>query len=571
MHRAPLRTLFIVLPPLLLAIWLGIAGSYCWMRDFLGIATVTLIVAGLLWRRRREKDGSGSPPTPTLTSGLSASGAFGWLLACWIVLSALDAVFSPTALPLRGSVAAPASVQPAADKLRIGLALSGGGYRAALVHAGVLQELAIHGIPVTNIASVSGGSIIAAFVSRGGDPADFVDAVTAGRFRFKRDLLSAFNLPRWLLPVGSFSRRDVQASLVRRLLLANEPRKGERRPALMLAMTDLRLGLSIGVTESGFMFAGPTTARFFKTKEAITVDGLGDLASGDLATIVAVSSAFPGAFPALQTSARMTMVIEPLETSRDTRALPLALVDGGVRDNLGLKLLQTINQEARGAGNNSLSWPGFRPDPSWALDFVIVSDGGQSFDAAEQPMGLLSQAWRAIDLSGLETGILRPIGMSSELPIITLSIAAELGLSPDAAIVQSVTRARAEARRDVFLQQRLSAEALARIVNLLPARDNGRRALADYLRTRSGPMNISDVDSRCAEPAKRDAPECHWRTLADLVLDDIDAITAVFRRSATLEDQYSPEHAEALVRLGRYFVLLRLAEIKQALATAGNR
>jgi predicted acylesterase/phospholipase RssA len=450
--------------------------------------------------------------------------------------------------------------------LRVAVALSGGSYRAALVHAGVLQELAAHGVPVTNIASVSGGSIIAAFLARGGDPADFVDAVKDGRFRLKRELLSAFTLPRWLLPVGSYSRRDVQASLLRRVLLAADPPPARARPALMLAMTDLRRGLSVGATENGYMLAGPTTSRFFRTGEAIVIEGLGDLAN-----IVAVSGAFPGAFPALQSVARMTMVAEPLLKSRDSKSLDLALVDGGVRDNLGLKLLQAIDQEARGTGNTSLSWPGFRPGPEWALDVVIVSDGGQSFDAAEGSLGLLAQTWRAIELAGLETGILRPILLSSDLPIISLSIAAELGLSPDAEIVQSAMRPHASARRDVLRSHLLTDQVLDRIVELLPSREKARQALADFKRTRSDPIDVTDIDVRCREVENRDTGQCHWRTLVDLLVDDIDSITGVFRNSATLEDQYSADDADALVRLGRYFVLLKLQDIGQSITRVASR
>ncbi|TIO33408.1 patatin-like phospholipase family protein [Mesorhizobium sp.] len=136
-------------------------------------------------------------------------------------------------LPLTGHVAAPANVAPPAAGLRIALALTGGGYRAALLHAGVLMELDRLGIPISNVSSVSGGSIIGAYIAKGGDPAEFVKAVIDGRSRLKRELLSAFNLPRWILPFGNFSRRDVQAQIVRRVLLSSVPNSTEMRPALM--------------------------------------------------------------------------------------------------------------------------------------------------------------------------------------------------------------------------------------------------------------------------------------------------------------------------------------------------
>lgn len=139
-------------------------------------------------------------------------------LSCWIVLSGLDVVFEARHLPLRGNIAAPSAMRPEHAGLRVAVALSGGGYRAALVHAGVLDELSRLGVPVTNLSSVSGGSIIAAFVSRGGDPEDFVGAVREGRFRFKRELFSAVHVFRWANPLDRYSRRDVQAAgMVRRV------------------------------------------------------------------------------------------------------------------------------------------------------------------------------------------------------------------------------------------------------------------------------------------------------------------------------------------------------------------
>src|SRR5437763_5968466 len=52
-----------------------------------------------------------------------------------------------------------------AKKFRIGLALSGGGFRAAIFHLGVIRRLEELGImkDVDAISSVSGGSIIAAY------------------------------------------------------------------------------------------------------------------------------------------------------------------------------------------------------------------------------------------------------------------------------------------------------------------------------------------------------------------------------------------------------------------------
>src|ERR1700746_104651 len=66
---------------------------------------------------------------------------------------------------------------------KIGLALSGGGFRASLYHLGLLRFLRDAGIlsRVTHITSVSGGSIMAAHLALNwarynGEPEEFDDA-----------------------------------------------------------------------------------------------------------------------------------------------------------------------------------------------------------------------------------------------------------------------------------------------------------------------------------------------------------------------------------------------------------
>lgn len=572
MLRPRFRNLVVALPPVVLIFWLWIAGTYSPVRDIGGIIIATLAVGLLLASRQgpslRSPSGASSL-LPLFKQAVSPSVSLGWLLLCWITLSLLDAAFEARPLPLRGNILEPAAMTPALGKLRIGLALSGGGYRAALVHAGVLQELSAHGVPVTNIGSVSGGSIIGAFLSRGGDPADFVLAVKDGRFRLKRELLSALNLPRWLFPFCSFSRRDVQAGLVRRVLLAAEPASGAGRktPALMLAMTDLSRAISVGATDAGFILAGPTTSRFFKNGDAIAIDGL-----GDLATKVAISGAFPGAFPAYETKARFTVNPEPLSTSSDIREITLTLVDGGVRDNLGLRLLEVVNEHARGTNNISLPWIGFQPGPEWALDIVIISDGGKSLEADESGRDELSRVMRAIDLAGIDTGIFRPITMSSELPKVALSLASGLEFAPDAVIAGFPHLKSARERYFFFQPDQLSDESLDRIVALVPAPAQAQQALSAYRRTK-GPINLSVVDAHCviSDPAYRDSPECRWWDLVRMVGADIEKVTTVFRDTETLQDHYRSDDADALVRLGRYFVLLKWKDIQEAVTLAADR
>lgn len=556
MSRSWLRYGIASLPPVLLALWLWLAGSYSPARDLLSIGVLTLIWLAVLfypqpssWRTR-----IGSPLT-----------GFGWLLSCWVGLSLLDRICEPGPLPLRGSVAQPASIRPEAKHLRVGLALSGGGYRAALVHAGVLEELAARGVPVTNLAAVSGGSIIAAFIAQGGDPKDFVDAVKQGRFHFKRELLSAFNLPRWLLPFGSFSRRDVQASIVRRLILAGDPPLDRERPKGLFAMSDLSHAMTVGVTSTGYLTNGPTATRYFKIKDAMTIDGLGDQAD-----IVAMSGAFPGAFPAFQTTAHFTLSKAPLSAADPGRAIPLTLVDGGVMDNLGIQALQSIDAEQRNPRNVALASTLFQPGEDWMLDAMIVSDGGQSLDTASDHMCLFKQVKRAIEVSEMATGILKPIDVSKT---VAFSIASELSLSPDSVVTDTIYTSAANQRRAFFQSQRFSDQDLRSIVLLNTKQTEASRALDVYLASRVPGLDHSGANGASCDqngPPQQNAPACAWRALTDVVLDDIDAAIAVFRRSATLDDSYSIEDADALVRLGRYFVLLKGNELDALLTKAGS-
>lgn len=557
-----IRIVAIAFAPIILLLYLKIAGTYSSFRDASGIALVS--IACFMIQAWRLNLLSTPASWSKVLRSISLWQAYGWLFACWIALGLLDRLLDPAPLPLTGTVATPASVTPKASGLQIALALSGGGYRAALLHAGVLMELNQRGIPITNISSVSGGSIIGAYVGRGGDPNEFVKAVIQGRFRFKRELLSPINLPRWFLPFGGFSRRDVQASIVRRVLLASTPVTDAKLPHLMVNFTDLSRGISIGATDNGFLLAGPSTSRFFRTGDAIFIEGL-----DDLATRVAVSGAFPGAFPALHTSGTFTVNPEHLTSATDVRRINLTLVDGGVRDNLGLKLLEDVNANARGSTPTSLSWPGFQPGDAWKVDLIIISDGGKNLEADESAKSLFSQVMRAIDVAGIETGILRM--MTPVPPKVVLSLPSSLSFGADAIIVGFPHPGNARERFFFFQPQQLDDATLDRIIELVPDKRNANEALEAYRRAKS-PINLTKVDQYCVTPKKdfQDTPECRWWDLVSIVGSDIENTVSTFRKSETLEDSYNDEDAQALVRLGRYLVLLNAKVIDKQLIAASN-
>ena len=566
LFRLIMSWFFVLFPLFLLGGWLLFVGSYSWTRDLVG-----MVAAGMLlyatWRivSRRPQALGGNGAARSWSRDLFHLTA-GWTITSWLLLGVLDFVFERHPVPLRGAVSSPETTVPRYAAPRVALALSGGGYRAALVHAGVIDQLGRFGVPVDTISSVSGASILAAFVARGGDPMDFVAAVRDGRFRLRRELLSPFSLPFWLNPFGDYSRRDVQASMVRRVLLSQPEGTGNipAGPSLMVSATDLVRGMSLGFTQDGVLFAGPVSSRFFAWDEAVIVDDIGDLAD-----LVAVSGSFPGAFPAFRTKAKFTVDGVPLSLSENTREIQLALADGGIRDNLGLKLLESARKIVTGENPLSSSWSAYNPGPGWSSDVIIVSDGGKALEA-DDIGGALEEVSRAIDLVGLDTGVLRLVEMNDDLPKVFLSQASRIAPTPDAVLAGYPWSASEWALYDFFRPYGLPDGILDQIVKLVPDQAAAREAFARFPKD---PSEVNTRDERCfsGDAAHSDLPSCRWWTLVRVVGADIVRATDVFRKTETLEDTYSSEDADALVRLGRYFVLLAWKDISEGLDRVTER
>lgn len=561
-----LKATLILFPLLLFGGWLSFVGSYSWTRDLVGMAAAGVLLYAT-WRivSRRPQALRGKGESRSWTRDLVHLTA-GWTITAWLLLGVLDIVFERHPVPLRGAVSSPEKTVPRYAVPRVALALSGGGYRAALIHAGVIDQLGRLGVPVDTMSSVSGASILAAFVARGGDPMDFVAAVRSGRFRLRRELLNPFRLPRWLIPFGDYSRRDVQAGMVRRTLLS-QPEGGSNKPAgpeLMISATDLARGMSLGFSPDGVLFAGPASYRYFAWDEAVVIDGIGDIAD-----LVAVSGSFPGAFPAFRTTAKFTVDGTPLAASENTREIQLALADGGIRDNLGLKLLESARNVVTGKNPLSSSWSGYNPGPVWSSDVIIVSDGGKALEA-DDIGGPLNEVRRAIDLVGLETGVLRLVQMDDDLPKVFLSQASRIAPTPDAVLAGYPWSTSEWGLYDFFRPYDLPGGILDEVVKLVP---DQAAALGAFARFPTDPSGVNTRDERClsGDTAHSDLPSCRWWSLVRVIGADIVRATDVFRRTETLEDTFSPDDADALVRLGRYFVLLAWKDISDGLDRAAER
>ncbi|HEV2061074.1 MAG TPA: patatin-like phospholipase family protein [Solirubrobacteraceae bacterium] len=239
------------------------------------------------------------------------------------------------------------------DGTRIGLCLSGGGFRAALYGLGVVRYLAEAGLlsHVQAVSAVSGGSVAAAVLADRW-PAIAADGYSLGSFLREvqapvHEALASHNMrneavARWAgrrLTLRGRSRGSAMGDvMVDRLLQAR--RVTDLDPALqvVLTSTDLCTGRAFRVSRD---FIGSYDFGYQPAPEALS-----------LGQAVAASAAVPVLFPPVY-----------LPTAGlGLRAAPevLSLVDGGVYDNLGLEWFQ--------------GWKSGRPATAREVDFLIVVD-----------------------------------------------------------------------------------------------------------------------------------------------------------------------------------------------------
>jgi predicted acylesterase/phospholipase RssA len=233
---------------------------------------------------------------------------------------------------------------------KIGLALSGGGFRATLYHLGLVRFLRDAGIlsRVTHITSVSGGSVIAAhlvlnWARYNGSPTDF-DTAAAELLAFVQmdvrnrivrrfPLNMPFRWPRRL--IGLSNRRLTRIGLLeshyeRYLYGDTSLFQLPESPQLHILATNLSEGCLCSFNRDGLVMVRRQPDRTVR---------LDHIRMG-LATVpmaVTASSAFPGFFP-------------PMElTAADVGAsggefVRQAFTDGGVFDNLGVRMFRCLER-----------------------------------------------------------------------------------------------------------------------------------------------------------------------------------------------------------------------------------
>jgi predicted acylesterase/phospholipase RssA len=272
---------------------------------------------------------------------------------------------------------------------KIGLALSGGGFRATLYHLGLVRFLRDAGIlqQVTHITSVSGGSIMAAHLALNwhqytGSTKEFEQAAAEllafTRLDVRNRILRRFPLglllrwPRRLLGMSNrqWTRTGLLGSQYEKHLYGDKSLfELPEWPQLHILTTNLSEGCLCSFNRDGLWMMQQKAER--SEIERVRV-GLATVAMA-----VAASSAFPGFFPPLELTGREV-------GARGGEFGRQAYTDGGVFDNLGVRMFRWLT-------------PLLTEDK--ALDGVLVSDVGKRIVVqGTQRGGLIRAALRSSDI-----------------------------------------------------------------------------------------------------------------------------------------------------------------------------
>jgi NTE family protein len=233
---------------------------------------------------------------------------------------------------------------------RIGLALSGGGFRAAAFHLGMFRRLHQFELlqAVDLLTCVSGGSIAGASLALNWGAGLEVALNRLENYLRTRSVAVGSVIGGLLDPFES--RLDKLADSYDRDLFSNQPLSAlQDGPRIYLNATNLATGNMFFFVAGGGAGAAPEMGEY----------ELGVVAASEfpISRAVAASSAFPPVFGPLRLDVDM---YPPAE-----RVGYVTLTDGGVYDNLGVN-------------------PGLLVERN-RLDYLITSDGGKPFTNTSEP------------------------------------------------------------------------------------------------------------------------------------------------------------------------------------------
>ncbi len=276
--------------------------------------------------------------------------------------------------------------------MKIGLALSGGGFRATLYHLGMVRFLRDARIlpNVSHVTAVSGGSIIAAHLCLNwdrynGSDSEFetvaAELLSFVRLDVRNRILRRYGLglplhwPRRL--VGLSNRKLTRVGLLeyhyKKYLYGDTSLfQLPEHPRLHILATNISEGQLCSFNRDGLWMIRREPGLAFR------IDQL-PISLATVPMAVAASSAFPGFFPPMELTGADV-------GARSGEFGRQAYTDGGVFDNLGVRMFRFF---AKLSESNEPLWDG-----------VLVSDVGKPFEIRSnaRSSGLVRTAMRASDI-----------------------------------------------------------------------------------------------------------------------------------------------------------------------------
>ena len=275
---------------------------------------------------------------------------------------------------------------------RFGLALSGGGFRAAIYHLGVIRFLRDAGAlsQISHITSVSGGSVLGAhlvlnwdryngtdeeFQQVGDELLHFMQLDVRNRIVRRFPLASMVNFGRRTMRMST-KRQYTRAGLLEQHYekylygdtgLFNLP----DRPRLYILATNLSEGSLCAFHRDGMLLQRRSRSGKLLIEEL-------EIGLATVPMAVAASSAFPGFFPPL--------LLRNAEVgAKEGEFGSHAFTDGGIYDNLGLRMFRYIQQSSFRSASLPVLGDVINPD---AFISALTSEADAHTNT---PMGVLAK------------------------------------------------------------------------------------------------------------------------------------------------------------------------------------
>ena len=296
------------------------------------------------------------------------------------------------------------------ESKKIGLALSGGGYRATLFGLGTLIRLNEMGLlkKISRITSVSGGSILNATLAANWNSLTFDEDGVATNFKdvIGKDILdfcAQTTLGKVRMVVGAFIPLIHPVKAVREkydeLLFKGKPFSSLTNiagaPQFLFYATNLQTGSSLRMTDS----------LLYDYKI-----GAASIADWSISQVVAISGAFPPVLSPVTIKMKgAAWARSSMQVLYDDKKFEevLELCDGGLYDNLGIECLWKKTEILLDDQNHA--WNAVLKDD---IDICLVSDAGAPFQYSNDPgSAMVRQVPRIIDILTEQTRALRKRGL----------------------------------------------------------------------------------------------------------------------------------------------------------------